>query len=304
MSVYLFFSHYDMNTLEGKYKVTHDGSRDDIIQHFNKYEHHNLFAYIGNKTNWEKNTDEEIKRIMISIGRKNKEVGFESYRKSKPRGLSYEDAGHLINTVLIYNKWVKKIKDDATMDLMDNYCTITLPSYLKTLTKKDIEARLLTESSKNTYRFLNKKIRNIIEFFYNFIKEYEEEQRIRDLEDNDKDNIYTLPKESARDITYKRLFTDIDPKNKFIKENEELFRIFFVLIKGKKEEKKEEKKQEKKQEKKKVFEIEQLKTKNLQENTHPDFEDVDEDGDVIGLTTEHAKGWNIPNPPRLNDPFW
>lgn len=282
-----------MNTPGWISKVKYDGSREDIILHFDEHHHHNLFEYIGCKTNWEKNTDDEIKKIMISVGKRNKEIGFEAYRKSQPRGLSYEDAGHLINTILIYNKAVKKIKDAAIMDIMENHCTITLPSYLKTLTKKDIEARLTTETSKNTYKFLNKKIRNIIDFFYNFIKEYEEEQKIRDLEDTDKDNIYTLPKESARDITYKRLFTDIDPKHKFIKENEELFRIFFVLIKEKKEE-----------QKKNAFDIKEFKTKNLQENTHPDFEDVDEDGDVIWLTSEHTKGWDIPNPPRLNDPFW
>jgi hypothetical protein len=289
-----------MNTPGWISKVTHDGSRDDIIAHFNEHHHHNLFEYIGNKATWGKNTDEEIKRIMISIGKKNKEVGFEEYRKSKPRGLSYEDAGHLINTVLIYNKWVKKIKDAAIRDLMDNHCTLEIPAYLKTITNKDIEEYLLTENSKKTYKFLSKKIRNTLEFFYNFIEKYREEQKERDLEDKDKDNIYNPERETAFDKTYKEFFRGMDPQAKFQKENEEIIRIFFVILK----EKEEEKDKIENQKKEKPIELWDMKTKSLQENIDPDFQEVDEDGDVIGLTKEHKKWWNIPNPPRSNDPFW
>lgn len=286
-----------MNTPSWSETVKYDGSRKDIIQHFNNHHYHNLFQYIWNKTTWENNTDEEIKRIMINIGKKNKELGFESFRKNNPRNLSYEDGGHLINTVLIYNKAVKKIKDETTMNIVENNCTRELPEYLKTITEKEIESLLGTETSKETYKFLHKKIRNILHFFYNFVEEYEKEQAERNLEDNDKENIYSPKKETAFDKTYKEIFRAIDPHGKFIKENQELCRVFFSLIK----------RQEKSflESKSPQIKIEswEMKTKNLQENTNPDFEDVDEDGDVIWLTWEHTKGWNIPNPPRLNDPF-
>ncbi|MEI6426355.1 MAG: hypothetical protein WCO66_03310 [Candidatus Absconditabacteria bacterium] len=286
-----------MNTPGGISKVTHDGSREDIILHFNEHEHHSLFQYIGFKTSGEKNTDDEIKKIMISIGKKNQEIGFEEYRKSKPRGLSYEDAGHLINTVLIYNKGVKKIKDAAIMDIIDNHCTLALPDYLKTITTHTIEQKLLTDSSQKTYKFLRKKIRNIVDFFYNFRMKYTEEQRERDLEDNDKDDTYTPKRETAFDKTYKEFFKAIDPQQKFQKENEEVIGIFFAIIKAK-----EDAKNEPKQKIAKTEAVE-LKTKNLKDNTNPEFQEVDEDGDVIGLTADHTPGWKIPNPPRLNDPF-
>jgi hypothetical protein len=123
------------------------------------------------------------------------------------------------------------------MDLMDNHCTLEIPAYLKTITNKDIEEYLLTENSKKTYKFLSKKIRNTLEFFYNFIEKYREEQKERDLEDKDKDNIYNPERETAFDKTYKEFFRGMDPQAKFQKENEEIIRIFFVILKEKEEEK-------------------------------------------------------------------
>jgi len=184
------------------------------------------------------------------------------------------------------------------MDLMDNHCTLEIPAYLKTITNKDIEQKLLTDTSKTTYKFLSKKIRNLLEFFYNFRQKYLEEQKERDLEDNDKDDTYTPKKETAFDKIYKEFFKGIDIQGKFTKENEELIRIVFEILRTKENQTNDKKECNKK------MEIWEFKTRNLQENTHPDFQEVDEDGDVIWLTSEHTKGWNIPNPPRLNDPFW
>lgn len=281
MKYVYFFLVTTMNTPGWIWKITYDGSRNDIIQHFNEHHQHHLFDYIGFNENGEKNSDEEIKKIMISIGKRNKEIGFEVYRKNKPRWLSYEDAGHLINTVLLYNKWVKRIKDAAIMDILDNHCTLALPDYLKTITTDTIEQKLLTDSRKKTYKFLSKKIRNILEFFYNFRMQYIERQRERDLEDKDNDNVYTLKRETAFDKIYKEFFKAIDPQQKFQWENEEIIGIFFSILKE------QEDKRNMSKQGQKIPSVE-FKTKNLVENSNPEFEEVDEEWDVIWLTKQHT----------------
>jgi len=170
---------------------------------------------------------------------------------------------------------------------------------------------------------IKKADKKIAKLFYNARQQYKEEFIVAksdyDSEMNERENksdandMYVkyedleTPDQTAKRTIYNKFLTLLDPEKKYYKPNTEIFDIFCTTFEERKKSNEERIQQDKKelaslsitthedqsnkqkQLEKQLFEPVQLKTKNLQENIDPEFQIVDEDGDVIGLTAEHTQ---------------
>lgn len=170
-------------------------------------------------------------------------------------------------------------------------------------------------------------IKKILKVFYNAKHKYEEElpkarieyndEMERREKTNDANDMYKQyeeldsPEITARKNTYEIFFRYIDPQEKFIETNQKIFNLITdeferaKIIYNNKEKTKwqsiqNEKKQEQGKQEKKVEQLINklnepiVKSRVLIDNINPEYEEVDEEWDVIGLTAQHSPLF-IPN---------
>jgi hypothetical protein len=170
---------------------------------------------------------------------------------------------------------------------------------------------------------IKKADKKITKLFYNARKEYKEafitakyeyDSEIFTRENkNDANDMYTrydtleTPDQTAKRTIYDKFLVLLDVEKKFYKPNTEIFDIFCTTFEERekvyqerilqdkhelenlKTTTSEDQMNQKTELEQKLFEPIQLKTKNLQENIDPEFQIVDDEGDVIGLTAEHTQ---------------
>ena len=224
-------------------EVQFNFTREDISQHFdNKHAHHE-FKLLAFDEHGKKRDINEIKRLMRNISKQVTDYGFDKARTNLPRdNLTREQKGKIVNSITSYLKKFKKIHDEKSKEYIKEVLIQDIPEYLKKINIQEIQKYLISKQSQESYKFLEKKIKEHerIPFFYNFLVKYKALQEEREYEEshtrsNDYRELYQTHESSFQTI-YKEFFKQIDPKCKFMGENEPVIDAFYGIFKEKENE--------------------------------------------------------------------